>query len=212
MPRKGARAQHASRDPHGPVIDVGKARCGGGGDSSVAAAFTPAVSPHRTERQPWEREPCTVPSGRRRQRSRRVRPFWCPPPETAEWVHTGCHEPRLAPRVYQRKSSRQEWGATTAYRHAVVYNRSRQKIRHVSSESTDSILPVVVDVTKTSNEAEPKISQLGVTVLLRGTGFCTLVPRDRFAAAPTTCRICGAGSSNQTPDSLSTDPITLPTG
>jgi len=62
-------------------------------------------------------------------------------------------------------SSRQEWGATTVYRHAVVYNRSRQKIRHVSSESTDSILPVVVDVTKTSNEAEPKISQLGVTVL-----------------------------------------------
>eukprot|EP00962_Isochrysis_galbana_P034803 scaffold11841_cov109-Isochrysis_galbana.AAC.2 len=48
--------------------------------------------------------------------------------------------------------------------------------------------------------------------LWRGTGFCTLVPRDRFAAAPTTCRICGAGSSDQTPVFLSTDPITLPAG
>eukprot|EP00962_Isochrysis_galbana_P050072 scaffold21539_cov150-Isochrysis_galbana.AAC.1 len=77
----------------------------------------------------------------------------------------GSRTPTVTPAWYQRKSSRHEWGATTAYRHAVVYNRSRQKIRHVSSESTDSILPVVVDVTKGSNEAEPKISQLGVTVL-----------------------------------------------
>jgi hypothetical protein len=48
---------------------------------------------------------------------------------------------------YQRKSSRHEWGATAAYRYPVVYIRSRQKIRHVSSESTDSVLAFVVDVT-----------------------------------------------------------------
>eukprot|EP00962_Isochrysis_galbana_P026398 scaffold8183_cov122-Isochrysis_galbana.AAC.13 len=53
---------------------------------------------------------------------------------------------------------------SAAYRSAVVYNRQRQKIRHVSRESTDSIFPVAVDVTKASTEAEPKISQLGLSV------------------------------------------------